>query len=190
MTLERVTQQNIDLAVRIQEELFPGESGRANFEESLESDSGYAYYLIYEDGTCAGVIGLYRYGEDPKSAWLGWFGIREDFRRKHLGTEALKRFEEMTRKDGYRFARLYTDAQNNDAAIAFYKANRYFCEPYENPQDPASLRYRTVIFSKPLFPEELVLWNNRSIHLTEQIAKQEKYRTGGDRQSPDRTTAV
>ena len=140
MTLDRITESNLRYAIAIQAELFPGESAKTNYEESLVDSSPYEYYLIHEDGVCAGIIGLYTYPEDPDSAWLGWFGIREGFRRKHLGSRALKRFEEMAIAKGYRFARLYTDAVNNDAAIAFYKANGYTCEPYRNWQDPACLR--------------------------------------------------
>ena len=173
MTLERITQDNIDYATQIQAELFPGESGRTNFEESLIKNSGYEYYLLYEGGVCVGVIGIYSYPEDQNSAWLGWFGIREGFRRKNLGTTALKAFEEMAAFRGYLFARLYTDAVNNDTAIAFYKANGYIGEPYQNSMDPACMKYKTVIFSKALTPEPLVPWNSRNIHLTEQIAKQE-----------------
>ena len=105
MTLERITEMNIDYAIQIQEELFPGESGRTNFEESMDESSGYEYFLLYEDGTCIGVIGIYSYPEDQNSAWLGWFGIREEFRRKKLGTTALKAFEEMAAARGYLFAR-------------------------------------------------------------------------------------
>ncbi len=175
MELVRITGNNIDYAVQIQEELFPGESGRANFEDSLEENTGFEYYLLYEAGNCAGVTGLYRYPEDPDSAWLGWFGIREGFRRNHYGSAALKMFEEMAAARGYRFARLYTDAVNNDAAIAFYTANGYISEPYQNAADPACGKYPTLIFSKSLTEEPLVPWNNRFLHLTEQIAKQEKY---------------
>ena len=71
MTLERITEKNIDYAIQIQEELFPGESGRANFVESMDESSGYEYFLLYEDGTCVGVIGIYSYPEDQYSAWLG-----------------------------------------------------------------------------------------------------------------------
>ena len=173
MTLERITEKNIDYAIQIQEELFPGESGRANFVESMDERSGYEYFLLYEDGTCIGVIGIYSYPEDQNSAWLGWFGIREEFRRKKLGTTALKAFEEMASARGYLFARLYTDAVNNEVAIAFYQANGYVSESYQNPLDPACMKYKTVIFSKSLTPSPLEFWNNRSIHLTEQIAKQE-----------------
>ena len=174
MNLERITENNLNYAVSIQEELFPGESARTNYEESLEHPSDYEYYLICHDGACAGIIGLYRCAEDPDSAWLGWFGIRKDYRRKHLGSAALKLFEDMAAAKGYRFARLYTDAENNDAAISFYRANAYISEPYLNEHDPACMKYKTLIFSKPLGDNEPVLWNNRSIHLTEQIAKQMK----------------
>ena len=173
ITLERITENNLDFAVRVQAELFPGESAKTNYTESLSKGSGYEYDLIYKDGQCVGIIGLYRYPEDPESAWLGWFGIREGFRRQHLGSAALRMFEERAAAKGYRFARLYTDAQNNEIAIAFYKANGYTCEPYYNAQDPAAAEHKTLIFSKTLTSGPLVLWNNRSIHLTEQIAKQE-----------------
>ena len=173
--LERITVNNIDFAVSIQEELFPRESARTNYEESLEDSSCYEYYLVYEGDDCVGITGLYRYPEDHDSAWLGWFGIREDFRGKHLGSAALKRFEDLAISGGYRFARLYTDALNNDAAITFYQANGYISEPYLNLEDPACLHYKTLIFSKPLTDEPFIFWNSRNIHLTEQIEKQRNW---------------
>lgn len=175
MNLEKVTKNNLSAALQIQAELFPGESARANYEESLDGTSPFEYYLVCENGIYAGITGLYSYPEDPESAWLGWFGIREEFRRRGLGSETLKKFEELAAARGFRFARLYTDAENNDAAIAFYKANGYVGEPYRNPQDPACLENKTLIFSKTLTSGPLIPWNSRSIHLTEQIAKQEKY---------------
>lgn len=138
--------------------LFPGESARANYEESLAEASLYEYYLIYEGADCAGIIGLYRYPEDPDSAWLGWFGIRAGFRRRRLGSAALKRFEDMAGARGYRFARLYTDELHNETAIAFYKANGYLCERYRNMEDPACLQYKTLIFSKPLTGDALTFF--------------------------------
>ncbi len=145
MTLERITESSIGLALRIQEELFPGESARVNYEESLSGQSGYEYDLIVEDGVCVGIIGLYCYPEDPSSAWLGWFGIRKPYRRRHLGSAALKMFEEKAAAEGYRFARLYTDAVNNDTAIAFYKANGYTGEMYLNEQDPACKEHQSAL---------------------------------------------
>ena len=173
--LERITANNIDFAVSIQNELFPGESARVNYEESLEDSSDNQYYLIYEANECVGIIGLYCQADDPESARLGWYGIREGFRRRHLGSVALKRFEDMAVAGGYRFARLYTDALNNDTAITFYRANGYISEPYLNLEDSACLRYKTLIFSEPLSDDPLIFWNDRNIHLTEQIEKQRRH---------------
>ena len=178
MTLERITKDNLDYAVQIQEEIFPGESGRANFGEAIEGSFDGSYYLIVEGGACAGIMGIYSYPEDHGSAWLGWFGIREGFRRKHLGSEAMKIFEGMAEARGCKYARLYTDAEQNEAAISFYKANGYICEPYQNMEDPACLVYKTLIFSKPLTHTPLALWNSRNIHLTEQIDKQRMHGRG------------
>ena len=125
MTIERITIHNIDYAVQIQSELFPRESASVNYEDSLDHSSGYEYFLLYENGVCVGITGIYNNLDNHESAWLGWFGIREPFRRQHLGSEALRIFEEMAAAKGYRFARLYTDAENNDAAMAFYQSNGY-----------------------------------------------------------------
>ena len=71
MKLERITESNLRYAVEIQEELFPGESAETNYEDSLEESSPYEYYLIYEDGVCAGIIGIYSYPEDPEVESFG-----------------------------------------------------------------------------------------------------------------------
>ena len=175
MIPERITEKNLPFALGIQEELFPGESARTNYEESFTEGSGYEYYLVYQDGVCVGITGLYTCPGEPDSAWLGWFGILEGFRRKGIGSEVLARFEAAAAR-GYRFVRLYTDAGDNDGAIAFYRARGYTCEPCRNQEDPACGDHPTLIFSKSLDSGPPVPWNNRSIHLTEQIAKQEKYR--------------
>jgi len=129
MILTRITEDNMAYALAVQEKLFPGESARANFEESIDDTTDYEYYLLYDTEACVGIIGIYQYPEEPDSAWLGWFGIREEYRRKHLGSTALRIYEKMAAERGYRFARLYTDAESNEAAIAFYKANGYMGEP-------------------------------------------------------------
>ena len=172
MILERITEDNIDYAVQIQNELFPEENARQNYEESVTGISGYEYYLVYEDGNYVGVTGIYSYPGDNENAWLGWFGIREPYRRKHLGSQVLKMFEDMALRKEYRNTRLYTDAVDNEAAIAFYTANGYTSEPYDNPDDPACRQIKTLIFPKSLIQGFANPWNNRNIHLSEQIAKQ------------------
>ncbi len=170
----KITKENLAYAIQIQEEIFPDESGRVNFEESIAGTQEYDYYLLYEEENCVGVIGLYAYPCDAESGWLGWFGIRKPFRKKHLGTEAIKIFEDLAVKRGYKYARLYTDEYENDVAISFYRSNGYSCEKYINEEDPACLKYRMLIFSKSLTDDPVPLCNNKNIHLTEQIEKQKK----------------
>ena len=57
----------------------------------------------------------------------------------------------------FRFARLYTDALSNDAAIVFYHVNGYICESYLNMEDPACLQNKSLIFTKALSNKPLVL---------------------------------
>lgn len=172
LTFERITEKNIDLAVKIHAEIFPAYSARVNYEESASGQTDNEYFLIYYEGTCIGITGIYCYPVDDDSAWLGWFGIRDGFRRKHFGTKALQFFEDMAVSKGYKFARLYTDAIDNDIAISFYRSNGYICETYNNDQDPACMKYKIIIFSKSLTTSPLIPWDNKNIKLTEQISKQ------------------
>lgn len=172
LSLCRISSKNIDLASRIQHELFPLYSARKNYEESVAGLTNNEYYLLYEGDTPIGITGIYWYESDPESAWLGWFGIRKQFRRRHLGSVALGLYEEMAKKKGFRYARLYTDKDDNDIAISFYKSNGYVGEPYVNAQDPACFTTEILIFSKSLTEERVVPWNNRNIDLTKQIEKQ------------------
>lgn len=172
LEFERITEKNIDFAVQVHAEIFPGYSARVNYEESVTGLSGYEYFLIYSEGACVGITGIYSYPNDDENAWLGWFGIREGFRRKHFGTLALQFFEKLAVEKGYRFARLYTDEFDNDIAISFYKANGYTGEKYSNVQDTACEDHKVIIFSKSLTSDELIPWGNKNIELTEQISKQ------------------
>ena len=173
MIFEKVTLENLNLALNIQKELFPRYSAEQNYRESTKANSCYEYYIVKQNENCIGITGIYYYPEYPDSAWLGWFGIRESYRQKHYGTTVLGMFEGIAYERGFKYARLYTDKFDNDIAISFYESNSYVSEDYINEEDPASLQYPILIFSKSLTNQPLSLWNNKSIGLTEQIKKQE-----------------
>jgi len=175
MTFERITLDNFELALNIQEELFPKYNAENNYSESINPDSYYEYYLIKTEDNVVGITGIYYYPQYPDSAWLGWFGIREPYRRNHYGTLALSMFEKLAYEKGFKYTRLYTDKYNNDIAIAFYKSNAYICEDYTNVNDPSSKEYPVLIFSKSLTNQPCSFWDNRNIYLTEQIKKQSRF---------------
>ena len=170
---ERVDQNNVGIAIAIQNTLFPEENGRMNYEEAINGITDFQYYLVVdEDGSYVGISGLYHYPVDAESAWLGWFGIKEEYRRRHYGSQTIALFEQLARDQGYRYARLYTDEHDNDEAIQFYLSIGYTCEKYKNEDDPASLKLPLLIFSKSLYGGCVTPWNNRNIDFTSQARKQ------------------
>lgn len=174
--LERtvITKENIEYAIKIHRAIFPEFDARANYEQSLAEGSAFRYYLLYFNGECAGITGYYTDPADADSAWMGWFGILPQFRRKGLGTEALRMFFEDCANDGRTHARLYTDLYNNYDTILFYLKNGMIGELYCNRADSAS-DLGILIFSKtvkkgaPFKP-----WNNRMLNLQAQIEKQSR----------------
>lgn len=170
--LERITEDNLDYAVHIQNTLFPDYNGKANYTDSISGKTDSEYFLVYDGDVNVGITGIYTYDTDPDSAWLGWFGVLEAYRRKHYGQEIIRLFEETARARGFSHTRIYTDRYDNDTAIAFYNSCGYTSEIYDNPDDPACYEYPVLIFSKSLTGSPATPWNSRSIHLTEQIAKE------------------
>lgn len=170
--LERITKENLDYAVCIQNAIFPDYSAETNYAESVNGITDFEYYLVYDEDTAVGITGSYQYDTDPDSAWLGWFGILEPYRRRHYGQQLIRMFEENARENGFRFTRIYTDRYDNDAAVAFYTSCGYTGEIYDNPDDPACYEYPVLIFSKSLTEGSVIPWNNRNIRLTEQMVKE------------------
>ncbi|MCR5794613.1 MAG: GNAT family N-acetyltransferase, partial [Solobacterium sp.] len=118
-SLVPVTKENLEYAVRIQNTIFPEYNGEANYIDSITGKTDSAYSLVYDGDTCIGITGLYTYDTDPDSAWLGWFGILEPYRRRGHGRELIRLFEEAARERDFSHTRIYTDRYENDTAIAF-----------------------------------------------------------------------
>ena len=173
MKFIKIDYSNLDLAHDIEKTIFPEYDALKNFLDSFAENAKGEYYLIKERNTFIGIVGLYSYDDYPDDAWLGWFGFLEKYRHQGHGKQALSFFEELARDRGFRYARLYTDTFNNDDAKGFYKHQGYEEERYLNLRDPASFIYPISIFSKSLYDERCPLWNNRDIHFTKQVGKQQ-----------------
>ena len=169
----KIDMGNLDIARDIENTIFPEYDALNNFLDSFAEGAKGEYYLIKEKETYIGIVGIYSYVDYPDDAWLGWFGFLEPYRHQGYGKQALNFFEELARSRGFRYARLYTDTNNNDDAKGFYKHQGYFEERYLNLKDPASFMYPISIFSKSLYDERCPHWNNRDIHFTKQVHKQQ-----------------
>ena len=123
------------------------------------------YYMVYDGENIVGITGFYIVPEDPESAFLGWFGVVPEMRRYHYGSKIIRLHEEELRRLGYKYSRLYTEAENNDATRGFYERNGYEAEAYDCPKEPARMKGVIVTYSKSLGDWPLIPWNSRYMNL-------------------------
>lgn len=165
---------NYKKAIEIQNKIFPNEDGTINILASLDrdlfkkktgmdyEDDNVKYYIAYDNNEAIGITGLYYY--DSVSAWLGWFGVLPDKRRKSYGKRILEKTMELARQKGFKTMRLYTDAIENADAIKLYKKMGFVGEKYSAEE----LLYDCYIYSKSLCNEKVDLWNNKKLGLAYQ----------------------
>lgn len=170
MKLELLNDENIDIAIKIQRDIFPFENGGEDLKEALANICPphqflQKYWLAKDNDKYVGICGLYAYKSAPKDAWLGWFGVIENERRKGFGTQILSDTMQIARDLGFDTLRLYTDEEDNDIAIKLYEKIGMIREIYDNPEDVHFEIGNTLIFSKGLINEKTTLWNNKNLFL-------------------------
>ena len=176
---ERITKDNLEIACRVQNEIFPEEDGRQNFIDMVEGNpfrKELDYYIAYLGETPIGVTGIYSYLEYPDDAWMGWFGVLKEYRGKGYGSEILDRTIKMAKDKGYKNFRLYTDEFAKDAH-RLYESRGMVKEIYDRPDDRDEYFDAEVyIYSVNLYGEKVEPWDNKFIGLKEQGEKENKYK--------------
>ena len=89
---EKLTMENLELATKIQMQIFPKESAYQEFIDCLNSNKEYnIYYLVYSNENIIGITGLYTTTDINKTntLWMGWFGILKEYRNKGYGTKVI-----------------------------------------------------------------------------------------------------
>lgn len=169
-----VTTDNLDLAVSIQNQIFPGEDGRQNYIEGITNDpyrKEMTNYIVYLNDTPIGVVGLYSYNEYPNSAWLSWYGVLKEYRNHGYGSLIFDFFSELSLKKGYTSIHVYTDDEF-DKAIKLYEKKGMKRESYQNELESDYINSTTIIFSKSLVKDKIEKWNNKFLGLTAQSEKE------------------
>ena len=170
--------ENIDLAIKIQNEIFPNEDASYNYYEFINKipyRKELIYWLVYDKNKLIGISGLYSILEYPEDAWLGWYGVIEKERNKGYGIKILEDFERISKQKGYKNIRLYTEEENKNA-ISVYKKFGMVCEKYKNKNEKYYDSYlsNSLIFSKSLTNEKCELWNDKYIAISDNIEKENK----------------
>lgn len=140
--LIKVDSNNVKEAIKIQNQIFPSEQGGAlDIMSSLDKDFikealGYSYdyralyYLAMLDDKAIGITGLYCY-DNHKEAWLGWFGVLEQYRGKGYGKILLEQSINLAREKGFKTLRLYTSTEDeNKIARKLYDKLGFISEDY------------------------------------------------------------
>lgn len=172
---EKITNSNLELACKIQNEIFPEEDGRQNYLEQINQDSyrkEIDYYIVYHENTPIGVTGIYSYHEYPENAWLGWFGILEKYRNRGYGGIVLDKTITLAKEKNYKNFRLYTDEYAKDAH-RLYSSRGLIKEVYDNEDDKDEFFDAEIyIYSISLTTDKIELWNNKILGLKEQGVKE------------------
>lgn len=167
---------NLDLAVKIQNEIFPLEDGRQNYIEGITNDNyrkEMVNYIVYDNEIPIGVVGLYSYNEYPNDAWLSWFGVLQKFRQKGYGSKIFDFFENLSLEKGYNSIRVYTDNER-EKAISLYEKKKMTKEFYKNELESEEINNNTIIYSKSLTKKQTEKWNNKFLGLTTQGKKEKQ----------------
>ena len=179
ITFKRITWDNLELACKIQNELFPEEDARENFIEQIKRDpyrKEMDYEIVYVDDEPIGITGIYVYPEYPDDAWLGWFGVLDKYRHQGYGGLVLDKTIEVAKQKGYKNFRLYTDEYATDAH-KLYESRGLIKEDYDRPDDQNQyLDWKILIYSGSLTGEKVELWNNKFLGLKEQGEKENYYK--------------
>ena len=169
-----VTYDNLDIAVKIQNDIFHLEDGKQNYIEGITNDpyrKEMVNYIVYDNENPIGVVGLYSYNEYPDDAWLSWFGVLNKYRKNGKGSKIFDFFEKLAIKKGYLAIRVYT-SDEFDSAISLYEKKGMIKEFYNNELESEEINNETIIYSKSLTNEETQKWNNKFLGLTAQSEKE------------------
>lgn len=176
---EKITNDNLELACKMQNEIFPEEDARENFIEQINEDpyrKEMDYKIVYIDNEPIGITGIYSYNEYPDDAWLGWFGILNKYRNKGYGKETLEKTMELAKEKGYKNFRIYTDEYAKEAHSLYEKLG-FIKELYDRDDDKDEYFIADIyVYSKSLTDKKIELWNNKFLGLKEQGEKENMYK--------------
>ncbi len=175
----KIVFSNLELACEIQNKIFLEEDARQNFIEQINKDpyrKEMDYYIVYTENVPIGVTGIYSYNEYPDDAWLGWFGILEEYRKNGYGGIVLDKTIELAKEKGYKKFRLYTD-EYAKSAHKLYESRGLVKELYDNENDKDEYFIADIyIYSISLTEEPVDLWDNKILGLKEQGEKENWYK--------------
>ncbi len=168
LVYERINENNINLATKVQYEIFPNSSAYIKYLKQVKSNKKIPVdYLVYHELNPIGVIGLYEQENDDEGIWLSYFGLLKKYRKMGYGKKMLDDIIELAKTYDKKYLRLYTYEVWNSEAQSFYKKNMQLEEYYVNKNDNQIniLKGKPKVFSYSLTGNKIKAWNNKYIGL-------------------------
>lgn len=177
LRFEEISKDNIKVAAKLQYEIFPNSSAYSVYKSKItgERKDLYIGYIAYMGNKPIGVTGIYEIPEYSDTVWLSWFGIKKEYRKLGYGKQILDYTIEMAKALNKKYLRLYTFEIWNSEAQVFYERNMDLGEYYYNEKEHKDIfEGKPKIFSISLCDEEVELWNNKFINISEDEDSHEK----------------
>lgn len=177
LRLEELSKENIKVAAKIQYDIFNKyeEVGYLDYKSEIKVKNRLKKrylpltYLAYHAGEPVAFVGLYEYEEYPDDVWINWLGVREDKRRKGIGTQLLFKIVEIARLYNKKNLRLSTFKNLNFEAQSIYKKVMQKVETYTNESDK---RYQQndeiLVYSLSLKDKIAPSWNNKFLDINDE----------------------
>lgn len=167
MHYELVTKENLKNAFLIQKAIWKDFPDASHFVTAITTkDNFFKYFIVMDEGNEIGITGIYPELDGKDTIWLGWFGVKEEYRSRGYGRQILLDTIEMCKKSPYKYFRLYTSEKYDNLAQPLYKKIMQTVEPYNNPNDE-NYENSTLIYSYSLKNHKIELWENKYIGIKE-----------------------
>lgn len=131
MDFIEITMQNVLEATDVQMEIFGAKDCAYLCYIQHIQNGDPAYYIVKDKDEVIGISGIYVEPFEPQTAWLGWYGVRKEHRKKGYGTKILEKTIEIAKELGYKHFRLYTDVVNPNAHRLYDRVMDY-SEEYQS----------------------------------------------------------
>jgi GNAT superfamily N-acetyltransferase len=134
MKIEPLSESNIDEAINVANKIFPDaanddkNSPKLGYGASLNPEKykdfwkrfnlAYLEYFVAMDEKTEkiiGITGLYNRYIDSENVWIGWFGVRSDYRRLGLGKDLLQWTIDKALEKNFSAIRLYTSTNPKES---------------------------------------------------------------------------
>lgn len=167
LTYQLLTEKNINIAYEIQKKVWPEDPDYNDFLEKItETAPDNCFFLVYDQNTLIGLVGVEIYDEYPDTIWLDWFTVLEEFRQKGYGTKILTDIIHYCKNlNKFDYIRLETTFYERRPALFLYDKIMHFKEPY-TIEDTKTKKNNFLIYTYCL-TEKKELWNNRYLGLRE-----------------------